>query len=159
MSERTNRITASSKLVKFLSLQPPNFKEGEGVDLLIYEKTAMGYGALVNQSHAGMIYQNEVFQNLSVGQKLKGYVKKIREDQKIDLSLQQSGYQRVDDVSQTILNIIKGKDGRVDVTDKSPPEEIYALFGVSKKVFKKAIGALYKKRLIVLESNGIKLAR
>jgi uncharacterized protein len=158
LSEKTNRITASSKLAKFLSSQSPNYKEGEEVDLLIYEKTALGYGALVNRSHVGMIYQNEVFQKLSIGQQLRGYIKKIREDQKIDLSLQQSGYQRVDEISQTILNTIKEKGGRVAVTDKSSPDEIYALFGVSKKVFKKAIGALYKKRLVVLDTNGIKLA-
>ena len=157
LSERTNRITASSKLVKFLSPQPPIYKEGEEVDLLIYEKTAMGYGALVNRAHAGMVYKNEVFQKLSIGQELKGYIKKIREDQKIDLSLQQSGYQRVDDISETILNIIKEKGGSVAVTDKSPPDDIYALFGVSKKVFKKAIGALYKKRLVALDKTGIKL--
>ncbi len=157
LSERTNRITASSKLTKFLDSQPPNYKEGEEVDLLIHEKTAMGYGALVNRAHAGMIYKNEVFQNLGIGQELKGYIKKIREDQKIDISLQQAGYQRVDAVSQTILDTIKKKGGSVAVTDKSPPDEIYALFGVSKKVFKKAIGALYKKRLVTLDSNGIKI--
>ncbi|MCF8057389.1 MAG: GntR family transcriptional regulator [Desulfocapsa sp.] len=158
LSERTNRITASSKLAKFLSPRVPKYKEGEEVDLLIYEKTAMGYGALVNRSHVGMIYQNEVFQKLSIGQQLRGYIRKIREDRKIDLSLQQSGYQRVDEISQAILNTIKEKGGRVAVTDKSSPDEIYALFGVSKKVFKKAIGALYKKRLVVLDTNGIKLA-
>lgn len=158
LSERTNRIIASSKLAKFLNPQPPSYKEGEEVLLLVYEKTAMGYGAVVNQSHVGMIYKNEVFQKLSIGQQLKGYIKKIREDRKIDLSLQQSGYQRVDEVSQTILNSIKKQGGRVAVTDKSSPDEIYALFGVSKKVFKKAIGGLYKKRLVVLDSNGIKLA-
>ena len=157
LSEKTNRITASSKLAKFLSSQPPTYKEGEEVDLLIYEKTAMGYGALVNRAHAGMVYKNEVFQKLSIGQELKGYIKKIREDQKIDLSLQQAGYQRVGDISQSILNIIKEKGGKVAVTDKSPPDEIYALFGVSKKVFKKAIGALYKKRLVALDKTGIKL--
>ncbi len=158
LSERSNRITGSSKLAKFLSPKAPNYKEGEEVDLLIYEKTTMGYSALVNSSHAGIIYQNEVFQDLSIGQQLKGYIKKIREDLKIDLRLQQSGYQQVDDISQTILHTIKKKGGNITVTDKSPPEEIYALFGVSKKVFKKAIGALYKKQLIVLDPDGIRHA-
>lgn len=158
LSEKTNRITASSKLDKFLDLQPPKYEEGEEVDLIVYAETDLGYSAVVNGSHTGMIYENEVFQKLSIGQRLRGYVKKIREDLKIDLRLQQTGYRAVDDISQTILNTIKGCGGMVAVSDKSPPEDIYALFGVSKKVFKKAIGGLYKKRLIVIEPDGIKLA-
>jgi hypothetical protein len=157
LTEKNNRITASSKLDKFLSLQLPDYDEGEKVDLIIYARTDLGFNAIVNSSHAGMIYENEVFQKLVVGQRLQGYVKKIREDLKIDLRLQQSGYQRVDEISDTILNIIKDSGGMVSVTDKSPPDDIYDLFGVSKKVFKKAIGALYKKRLIIIEADGIKL--
>ncbi len=158
LSEKNNRITASSKLDKFLDLQPPQYEEGEAVDLLIYSKTDLGYSAVVNSSHTGMIYQNEVFQNLAIGQRLQGYIKKIREDFKIDLRLHQTGYQRVDDISQAILNTIKNSGGMVSVTDKSPPEDIYAMFGVSKKVFKKAIGGLYKKRLIVIAPNSIQKA-
>ena len=105
-----------------------------------------------------MVYKNEVFQKLFIGQQLKGYIKKIREDLKIDLSLQQPGYQKVDDISQTILKTIEDLGGRITVTDKSPPEDVYSLFGVSKKTFKKAIGALYKKRLIIIDTNGISLA-
>jgi uncharacterized protein len=159
LDQKNNRITASSKLDKFFGLDSPNYDEGEEVDLFIYDKTDLGYKALVNKSHGGVIYKNEVFQKLHIGQQLKGYIKKIREDLKIDLSLQQSGYQRVDGISQTILNIIKDHGGRIAVTDKSPPEDIYALFGVSKKIFKKAIGALYKKRLIIIDTNGIRLAK
>ncbi|MBW2645902.1 MAG: GntR family transcriptional regulator [Deltaproteobacteria bacterium] len=158
LDEKTNRITASSKLDKFLSLQPPDYDEGEEVDLFICDKTDLGYKAVVNNSHWGMVYKNEVFQKLHIGQQLKGYIKKIREDFKIDLSLQSSGYQRVGDISQSILKRIKDLGGRIAVTDKSPPEDIYSLFGVSKKTFKKAIGALYKKRLITIDTNGIKLA-
>ena len=156
LSEEHNRITASSKLDKFLDLQPPIYEEGEEVDLIVYAKTDLGYGAVVNGSHKGMIYQNEVFQKLVIGRRLKGYIKKIREDLKIDLRLQQTGYQVVDDISQTILDTITDSGGIIGVTDKSPPEEIYALFGVSKKVFKKAIGGLYKKKLIMIETDGIK---
>lgn len=159
LDKKTNRITASSKLDKFLSFQAPNYDEGEEVDLCIYDKTDLGYKALVNNSHGGMIYKNEVFQKLHIGQQLKGYIKKIREDLKIDLSLQQSGYQRVDDISQTILKKIEDLGGRIAVTDKSPPKDIYSQFGVSKKIFKKAIGALYKKRLITIDTNGIRLVR
>ena len=134
-----------------------NTAEGEEVDLLICDKTDLGYKAVVNNSHWGMVYKNEVFQKLHIGQQLKGYIKKIREDLKIDLSLQQSGYQKIDDISRSILKTIKDHGGRIAVTDKSPPEDIYSLFGVSKKTFKKAIGALYKKRLITIDTNGIKL--
>jgi predicted RNA-binding protein (virulence factor B family) len=156
--KKTNHITASSKLDKFLSFQTPNYDEGEEVDLFIYDKTDLGYKALVNNSHGGMVYKNEVFQKLFIGQQLKGYIKKIREDLKIDLSLQQPGYQKVDDISQTILKTIEDLGGRITVTDKSPPEDVYSLFGVSKKTFKKAIGALYKNRLIIIDTNGISLA-
>jgi len=158
LNEKTNRITGSSKLHKFLNLQPPQFKEGEEVELTVYAETDLGYSAIVDSSHTGMIYKNEIFQKLVPGQRLQGYVKKIREDLKIDLRLQQTGFQGVDDISQVILDTLKNSGGMVAITDKSPPEEIYALFGVSKKVFKKAIGALYKKRLIVIDTDGIRLA-
>ncbi len=159
LSEKTHRITASSKLDKYLGKQRPEYDEGEEVDLIIYAVTQLGYSAVVNNSHVGMIYDNEVFQKLEIGQRLKGYVKKIREDHKIDLRLQQTGYQQVDDISQAILSTIKDAGGRVAVTDKSKPEEIYAMFGVSKKVFKKAIGALYKKRLIVIAPDCITIVK
>jgi len=159
LSDKTHRITASSKLDKFLGLQPPQYAEGERVDLLVYARTDLGYSAVVNGSHVGMIYGNEVFQTLEIGQRLEGYVKKIRADRKIDLRLQQTGYQRVDDISQSILDTLKENDGLVSLTDKSPPEEIYATFGVSKKTFKKAIGSLYRKKLIIISIDGIKLIR
>jgi len=156
---KTNRITVSSKLNNFISFQSPNYNVGEEVDLVICDKTDLGYKVVVNNSHWGMVYKNEVFQKLHIGQQLKGYIKIIREDLKIDVSLQQSGYQKVDKISQSILKIIKDLGGSIAVTDKSPPEDIYSLFEVSKKTFKKAIGALYKKRLITIGTNGIKLAQ
>ena len=159
LDKKNNRITASSKLDKFLDLQSPNYDEGEEVDLFISYKTDLGYKTVVNNSHWGMIYKNEVFQRLHIGQQLKGYIKIIREDLKIDISLQQSGYQRVDNISQSILKTIKDLGGSIAVTDKSPPEDIYSLFGVSKKTFKKAIGALYKKKLITIDTNDIKLTQ
>ena len=158
LDEKTNRISASAKLEKFLNLQPPDYDEGQEVDLIIYDQTELGYKAVFNNSHGGMIFKNEVFQTLHIGQQLKGYIKKIREDGKINLSLQPSGYRKVDDISRAVLQTIKDHGGRIAVTDKSPPEDIYALFGVSKKTFKKAIGALYKKRFITIGTNDIKLA-
>jgi uncharacterized protein len=152
----TNRMFGSSKLDKYFNLKPARYKEGEEVELCIFRKTDLGYNAIINNSHIGVVYENEIFQKLHLGQKLNGYIKKIREDRKIDLSLQQPGHQRIDDISQTIYNTIEN-DGKISITDKSQPEEIYAMFGVSKKIFKKAIGALYKRRLIIIEDNGIKL--
>ena len=158
LDEKSNRITASSKLDKFLSQEPPGYKEGEAVDLVIYGQTDMGYKAVVNNSHGGMIYKNEVFQKISIGQQIKGYIKRIRPDNKIDLSLQQPGYQKVDAVARNILSALKDHGGSLAVTDNSPPAEIYSLFGISKKTFKMAVGALYRKRLISMDANGIRLA-
>lgn len=159
LDPKTNRITASSKLDKFLGLRPPNYEEGQAVDLFICDETDLGYKVIINHSHWGMVYKNEVFQIVNSGESLKGYIKSVREDLKIDVSLQPSGYQKVDHISQNILKTIKDRGGRIALTDKSPPKDIYALFGVSKKTFKKAIGTLYKKRLITMDSNGIKLIR
>ncbi len=157
LDEKTNRITASSKLDSFLDLERPHYKVGQEVDLLICEKTDLGYKVVINNSHWGVIYKNEVFQKIQIGQQIKGYIKLIRKDLKIDISLQQSGYQTVDKVSQSILKTIKDLGGSIAISDKSQPEDIYSRFGVSKKIFKKAIGALYKKRLITIDTNGIKL--
>ena len=104
-----------------------------------------------------MLYQNEVFQPLRKGQRIKGFIKKVRDDGKIDLCLQKPGYEKVDEVAEKIIDKLRAAGGFVSVTDKSPPEIIYSLFGVSKKTYKKAIGALFKKRLILIESKGIKL--
>lgn len=157
LNDTNNRITASAKLDKFLGRQPPPYGEGDEVGLVVYAETELGYSAVVDSAHAGMMYKNEVFQKLIIGQRLQGYVKKVREDLKIDIRLQRTGYQSVDGIAQTIFDTLKNCGGTVTVTDMSPPEDIYALFGVSKKVFKKAIGALYKKRLIVIDHTGIKL--
>ncbi len=153
----TGRITASTKLEKFLSHHPPPYKEGEEVALLVYARSELGYKAVVNQSHGGILYKNEVFRAVAPGQALKGYIKKIRDDGKIDLSLQPSGYRGVEELAQTILKTVKARGGQLALTDKSPPAEIYALFGVSKKSFKEALGALYKKKLITIEAKGIAL--
>lgn len=159
LDKKTKRITASSKLDKFIGLQAPKYDEGEEVNLFICDKTNLGYKVIVDNSHWGIVYKNEVFQKLHTGQHLKGYIKIIREDFKIDISLQKTGYKRVDDISQSILKTIKDLGGSIAVTDKSPPGYIYSMFGISKKTFKKAIGALYKKKLITIEPSSIKLAR
>jgi predicted RNA-binding protein (virulence factor B family) len=159
VSRKTNRITASSKLDQFLGHEPAPYQEGDEVDLLVFDHTDFGYRAVINQSHVGMIYSNEVFRKLSLGDHLRGYIHHIREDLKIDLRLQQGGYDKVDGVSQSILDVLKENGGSVPVSDKSPPDDIYALFGVSKKVFKKAIGSLYKKRIIRIDKKGIEMVK
>lgn len=157
LEAQTRRIAASARLEKFLNLQPPAYDNNAEVDLLICTHRGLGFKAIINNSHWGMIYKNEVFQDIQIGQSLKGYIKKIRDDGKIDLSLQPPGYQKVDDIALTILKALKEHGGRIGITDKSPPEKIYSRFGVSKKTFKKAIGALYKKKLIAMDGSGIKL--
>ena len=156
--KNTGRIAASSKLNKYLFDEAPeNMREGDVVELLIYAKTAMGYKAVVQPDSWGLLYENEVFQALEPGQKVLGYIKKIRPDGRIDLALQKSGFQVVPDLSQKIMEHLKAAGGSCPFTDKTSPEEVYKLFGVSKKKFKMAVGNLYKHRQIVLEKTCIKL--
>ena len=154
---QTNRIVASAKLDKFLDNTPPEYEAGDEVDLIITDETDLGYKAVVNMEHWGMLYKNQVYKPLSKGDRLKGYVNKVREDEKIDLLLEKPGYEKVDAISQNILNELKENHGFMAVSDKSSPEMIKAMFGISKKNFKKAIGGLYRKRLIHFESDGIRL--
>ncbi|HPF93922.1 MAG TPA: S1-like domain-containing RNA-binding protein [Tenuifilaceae bacterium] len=158
IDHETNRLAASAKIEKFIDNTPPNYQVGQEVDLLIYSKTDLGYSAIINSEHWGVLYSNEVFQELRVGQSIKGYVKKIRDDEKIDLILQKPGYEKVDEISQSILERLKQSDGYLSLTDKSEPETIYFYLGISKKVFKKVIGSLYKARLISIDDDGIRLA-
>jgi predicted RNA-binding protein (virulence factor B family) len=152
-----NRIAATTKIDRFITDESADFEIGQKVSLIIADKTELGFKAIVNNTHWGLLYQNELFQPLRKGQKLDGYIKKIRDDQKIDLSLHHPGYGKVVSLTDNILIKLKENDGVLMLSDKSPPEAIYAAFGVSKKVFKQAIGALYKKKLITLDKNGIKL--
>lgn len=157
IDEETGRIAASAKLSKFIGKTIPQYAEGEEVDLIIESESDLGFNAIINNLHWGMLYENEVFEQLDKGQRLKGYIKKVRPDNKIDLTLYKRGYEKVDAVAQGILDMLKQHGGSMKVTDKSEAETIYRLFGISKKTFKKAIGALYKKRLILLEPESIRL--
>ncbi len=159
LDEQSKRMCASSRLDRFLKPEDGDFETGQEVDLLLVSLTDLGYNAIVNGAKWGILYHNEVFQVLRQGDRVKGYIKKLREDGKIDLSLQKQGYAGVKDVTTTILEIIRARGGFIDVTDKSDPELIYELFGMSKKTYKKAIGALYKHRLITIEENGIKIVQ
>jgi len=130
---------------------------GQKVTLLISTRTEMGYVAIVNNTHKGILYKNEVFQPLKIGQELDGFIKKVREDHKLDLCLQKSGYKTIDTLSKKIMAKLQERNGFIAVTDKSSPKIIADLFGISKKTFKKTIGNLYKKRLINIEKDGIRL--
>ncbi|GEM_PF-2167610 len=138
-------------------IKPAELREGERVDLIIGEITPMGYKAIVNSKHLGMLYKNEIFQPLKLGQKITGYIKKIREDGKIDLSLQKRDVNDIGLLSEKIMKLLKKNGGELDVSDKTPPEKIYSMFGVSKKIYKNAIGSLYKRRLILINDYSISL--
>jgi len=155
----SKRIAASAKIDSFLDNLPPDYEEGQEVDLMICNETDLGYQAIINNLHWGILYKNEVFQSLERGQKIKGFIKKVRDDEKIDLSLLRPGYKKVDDISGKILEYLKFNNGFMELTDKSSPEVIYSVLGISKKAFKMTIGGLYKKGLVSLEEKGIRLVR
>lgn len=156
---QTNRIVASAKLDKFLDNTPPEYEIGQEVDLFVVEETDLGYKAIVNSEHWGMLYKNQVYKPLKNGQKIKGYVSKVRIDEKIDLLLEKPGYEKVDAISEKILDELRENSGFMAVSDKTSPEMIKAMFGISKKNFKKAIGGLYRKKIILFESDGIRLVK
>ncbi len=159
LDHASNRLAASSKLDKFLDKTVVAYEATEKVDLLICAKTDLGYKAIINGAHWGVIFHNEVFQPLERGQRMEGFIKQVRDDGKIDLCLHKPGYEKVTDLTEVILNHIKQQGGFMPITGKSSPGEIHALFGVSKKTYKQAIGALYKKRLIEFTDNGTKLVQ
>ena len=157
VDEESKRIVASAKLGKFLDKSIPDYAIGQEVELIIESETDLGYKAIINNSHWGILYENEVFEQLSKGLKIKGFIKKIRPDNKIDLSLHPLGYEKVDPLTQMILDELKKEGGFIPVSDKSEAEEVYRFFGISKKSYKQAIGALYKRRMITISPDGIRL--
>jgi uncharacterized protein len=148
---------ASERHQKPLEQPEDDFLEGQKVSLVIGEETGLGFTAVINDKAEGILYKNEVFQLLKEGQRIDGYIKKIREDKKIDLSLYKPGYKKVDSLSNRVIERLKSEGGFIPVTDKSSPEVISDLFGVSKKAYKMIVGKLYKDRLIGLEDDGIRL--
>ncbi len=134
----TNRLYASNRVEKYIQNEVLTVVEGEEVDLLVLTKTDLGYTVIVNNAHKGLIFENEIFQEINIGDKTKGYVKKIREENKIDISLQAIGYEKFNDVnSELIYNTLVTNNGFLSITDKSSPEEIYLQFGISKKALNK----------------------
>lgn len=153
----TKRIVASARVDKFLDNIPPVYEFNQEVDLLVADETEIGYKVIINNLHWGLVYHNEIYRRLERGEHLKGYIKEVREDEKIDVSLTRLGYEKVEGIAGIILDALKVQKGFLPVHDKSPADEIYSLFGCSKKSFKQAIGALYKKKLISIEPTGIRL--
>ena len=154
---KRNRLAASGKIDNFVNKKPAKYKANEAVDLMICFQSELGYEAIINHQHLGLLYAGEVFSKLEYGQKIKGYVKKVRDDGKIDLSLQPLGYKSSGRLEDRIMEHLNQQQGQMLITDKSAPELIYATFGVSKKKFKMALGALYKRKQIVITDNVIKV--
>jgi len=154
---QTGRVTATEKIDQFLTNLDLTVKEGEEIDLLIFQKTDIGYKVIINSKHTGVLHYNEVFKDLEAGDKLRGYIKKIRPGNKIDVSPGVKGYARVMSEEDKVLEVIRNNNGYIPYNDKSDPESIYAFLGMSKKTFKMTLGALYKKRLIEFTQTGTKL--
>ncbi len=158
LDEESYRIVASAKIERFLSKEKAPYAEGDEIDALIWQKTDLGFKVIVNNEYGGLLYDSEIFTPLHTGMRVKAYIKQVREDGKIDLVLQKGGFEKIDDFSEVLLQYIKDEGGRIMLNDKSPAEEIYEAFGVSKKTFKKSVGDLYKRHLIVLADDSISLA-
>lgn len=157
IDELTGRLAATEKIDRFLSNENLTVKEMDPVDLVVYRRTDIGYVVIINNRHTGILHHNELFRSVEVGDKLKGFIRGIRED-KIDVVLGQAGYKRVEDEGEKILRLLQENNGYLPYHDKSTPEEIQEFFGMSKKTFKMTIGNLYKQRKIIFTQTGIKEA-
>lgn len=158
LDKETDRIAGSTKLNRYIGKTEPDYQRGEEVDLTITQRTDLGYVAAINHSHWGMVFHGELFRPLRVGQKVKGFIKRVRDDGKIDLTLQKEGYDKVDELSKRVMNVLRAEGGFLPLSDKSPADEIYQKFGVSKNAYKMTIGRLYKQRQITIKREGISLA-
>ncbi|MGZ3690360.1 MAG: CvfB family protein [Pseudobdellovibrio sp.] len=157
--DRQGRPCSSMRLDKFTSKDTSDLKVEQKVELIIFDKTDLGYKALINKKQVGVLYKNEVFQELHYGQQLPGYICKFREDGKIDLLLQAFGNKGADDISLRIIEALEDNSGYLEITDKTDAEIIYKMFGVSKKKFKIALGNIYKKKLVTIDDKGIRLTK
>lgn len=156
LDEQTDRLFGSSRIDRYLNNEQLTVAEGDAVDLLVYGRSDMGWSVIVNGKHQGLVHESDVFKPLSVGDNITGHVRKVRPDNKLDIALQPIGYSHYNDGNMTLLlRRLKGHGGFLPFTDKSSPEEIQQAFGLSKKAFKKALGALYKARQVKLDEQGI----
>jgi predicted RNA-binding protein (virulence factor B family) len=157
VDENSGRIVASERLTDFTNNTDVQYENEEEVDLLVIDETPLGYKAIINDKHLGLLYHTELSEPLEYGQWIVGYVTKVRDDGNIDLRRDRAGYKRVVPIGEKILEALKANQGTLPFNDKSSPESIRAEFDVSKQAFKRAIGLLYKQKLIRLEDNGISL--
>ena len=157
IDEESYRMMASAKVEHYLSKDKPPYKAGDEVQILVWQKTDLGFKAIIDNAYAGLIYRDQIFKYVHTGDRIKAYVANVRPDGKIDLTLQHTGRQQTLDFSETLLTYLHEHGGSCDLGDKSDAEEIKARFEVSKKVYKKAIGDLYRRRLITISDGGIHL--
>ncbi|QYJ67777.1 CvfB family protein [Flavobacterium litorale] len=159
LDDKTNRLVGTSKINKFLDNEALTVEEGEEVDLIISHITDMGINVIINEQHKGLMYRDEVYEDLRTGDRMKGYIKQIRTDNKIDVSLQKQGYENVEPNAEKILDELRASRGFLRLNDKSHPEDIKTVLKMSKKTFKKAIGSLYKQKQIEIKEDGIYLVK
>jgi predicted RNA-binding protein (virulence factor B family) len=156
---KSDRIIASARLDRWLDRTPPPYRDGEPVKLLVESETPLGYRAIINHAHRGLLYRSDLAAPLSIGQSLDGFVRTVRPDGKIDLALDPVGYRRIAPLTEQIVEKLQAAGGHLPLHDKSSPEEVRAALGVSKKAFKQAVGALYREQRILIEADGIRLVR
>ena len=156
IDEQTGRVAATEKIEPFLSNAQLAVRENDSVDLTVYRRTDIGYLVIINNVHTGVLHFNEIYQNIGVGDKMKGFIKTIRPDNKIDVVVGRQGYERVGDEAGKIIRLLNENNGYLPYHDKSDPEEIYDFFGMSKKAFKMAVGNLFKQQKVILTKTGIK---
>ena len=157
IDEQTGRLAATERIESFLSNEELSIKELEVVDLIVYRRTDIGYVVIINNQHTGVLHHNEIYRDITAGDKFTGFIKKIYPDNRIDVAAGKPGYNRVEDETQKILRLLKENNGYLPYYDKTSPEEIYSFFAMSKKTFKMTVGNLYKQKKISLEKAGIKL--
>ena len=157
LDEDSNRIMASAKVERYLDPGIPPYRRGDEVEILVWQKTDLGFKVIVDNQWGGLLYDSQVFRDLRTGMRTRAYIRKVREDGKIDLTLTRQGQDGVADFSDILLAYLQDNGGYCPLGDKSPAEDISQTFNVSKKVYKKAIGDLYKRRLITITDEGIRL--
>jgi hypothetical protein len=158
LDEETDRLVASCKVNRYFEKENIDLLIGQEVDLLIFEETDLGLNAVIDNKYKGLIYENEIFQRIKIGTRTKGFVKNLRDDNRVDLSLQKQGYANVEPNAARILEKLKANNGFLDLTDKSDSNYVMYQLEMSKKTFKKAVGALYRQKIIRIEEDGIYLA-
>ncbi|MDR0976594.1 MAG: GntR family transcriptional regulator [Prevotellaceae bacterium] len=159
LDDESFRIVASAKVEHYLTKEKPDYRAGDEVNILVWQKTNLGFKAIIDNRYGGLLYADEIFRPLHTGDRTRAYIKQVRDDGKVDLALQPAGARKSADFAEELLEHLRANGGHTPLHDKSDAEEIYRTFGVSKKTFKKGVGDLYKRRLITLQEDGITLAK